>query len=144
LPASRGKLFVALRDGFLKQIEIPEFKHPHIVPVAQAKEDAKTEPEPAKQETQPAATEGKMSPESWKADWNAEAKRVGHSSGDPHQVILFATRMRDAVTCEELDGILSEARAACGKEKHQISGRQIRKVEQYAEFRAEQILEVSQ
>jgi len=134
-----GKLFLSLRDGFVKQADIPEFADPDIVPVAKSKEVAKTEPEP-KQETQPVATEGKMTNESWKADWNAEATRVGHSTGNPHQVILFATRMRDAATCDELDGILGEAKTACGKEKHQISGRQISKIEEYAEFRAEQIV----
>jgi hypothetical protein len=115
---------------------------PQVVP--QKRIDAKPADKPKQITEQKPATEqppvdGAMTMATWDHDWKVEAKKVGHTDGDPHAVILLARRMRAATTVEELEAALNEAKAKCGKEKNEISTRLVQKLQHYAEFRVEQI-----
>jgi hypothetical protein len=146
-----GRLFVSLRDGFLKQSEIPEFVHADIVPVSQSRKpmevlpDGQTAVQPSADEEQsqllsaPDPNEGRMTEKTWANEWKHEAKKIGHTDGDPHDCILIARKIRDTSDVAEMEAALDEAKAKCGREKHQLATRQIQLLEKYAQWRVEEL-----
>ena len=84
---------------------------------------------------------GVPTPEYWNHQWKTAAKTVGHTEGDPHVLIEFARRIREAATVEQLDEVIHDAKQNVGKENYQFSQKFMIRLQEYRDWRAMQIQE---
>jgi hypothetical protein len=82
---------------------------------------------------------GVPTPEYWNHQWKTAAKTVGHTEGDPHVLIEFARRIREATTAEQLDEVIHDAKQNVGKEPYQFSQKFMIRLQEYRDWRLMQI-----
>lgn len=103
--------------------------------------------EPPKQIAETPATttepEGVPTEAYWKHQWNTAAKTVGHTAGDPHVLITLAMAIRDATTVEQLNEAIRDAKQNVGKEKYQFSQKFLIRLQEYRDWRADQMIGVA-
>ena len=125
---------------------VPQVERPARIETAQPA--WKQVEEPPGVESVPVATEqpsspmdqpGVPTPEYWNHQWKTAAKTVGHTEGDPHVLIEFARRIREATTAEQLDEVIHDAKQNVGKEPYQFSQKFMIRLQEYRDWRLMQI-----